>query len=144
MKKIIFVLVLIIVVLFAVYFVIRKNPQPEIFISNVSSTTATTISTSSDGSMDSIPEKPTAQAAIKKVIIKNFSFDSAQIDIKVGDKVIWTNQDVAPHSIVINGAGQSAGLSQGDNFEQVFSRPGVYSYICGIHPSMKGEIVVRE
>ena len=85
----------------------------------------------------------TAKNAIINVSIKNFAFNPAQINIKTGDKVTWINQDSVPHSIVINGVEKSETLSLDGSFEQIFNTPGTYSYNCGIHPSMKGTVVVK-
>ena len=76
------------------------------------------------------------------VHIKNFAFDPASLDVKVGDTVIWTNNDDMAHSIVMGGVTSSI-LSKGDSFSFVFDKVGSYSYHCGIHPSMKGVINVK-
>ena len=75
MKKIIFVLVLVVAVLFVAYFIIKKNPQSAVFTPSASPTTTITVSTSSGGPMVSDSEKAIVNAAVKKVSIKNFSFE---------------------------------------------------------------------
>ncbi|MEK9184683.1 MAG: cupredoxin domain-containing protein [Patescibacteria group bacterium] len=92
---------------------------------------------------NTISVNTTIKNAIVNVSIKNFSFNPAQINIKTGDKVVWVNQDSIPHSIVINGIRKSETLSLNASFEQEFNIPGTYSYNCGIHPSMKGTVVVK-
>lgn len=78
------------------------------------------------------------------VLIKSFAFNPSEGKIKVGGKIMWTNQDATPHSIEINGMTKSTNLSKGDSFEFVFNKTGTYNYICGIHPYMKGKIIVIE
>jgi len=76
------------------------------------------------------------------VTIVNFSFSPTEITIKAGDTVTWTNQESAPHTISGNGF-QSNTLSKGQSFSFTFDNKGVFDYICGIHPSMKGRITVQ-
>ncbi len=76
------------------------------------------------------------------ITIRNFSFNPAQLNIKKGDIVTWTNQDSAPHRI--SGSGfQSNSLSNGQSFSFTFSVAGTFDYICSIHPSMKGKVIVQ-
>lgn len=77
-----------------------------------------------------------------EVIIENFAFDSSDLSIKVGDTVTWINNDGASHTIKMNTL-ESDNLPKGDTFSFTFSDAGTYEYICGIHPYMKGKIIVE-
>ncbi len=77
-----------------------------------------------------------------QVSIKNFAFDPAILNIKVGDTVTWTNNDSAAHRISGNGF-QSSDMANGQTYSFKFTAAGTYDYICSIHPSMKGTIVVK-
>lgn len=89
--------------------------------------------------------KPSAQPAAQAgndVTIQDFAFIPASLIIKAGDTVNWTNKDFAPHSInseILN----STVLNQGDSFNFTFGVPGNYSYICAVHPFMRGAIIAR-
>ncbi len=120
MKKIIFVLLILILVAIVIFLVVRKPSE--------------SISPPIDKSI--ILEEA-------NVFIQNFSFNPAEVVIKIGGKVAWLNKDSAPHSVEINGM-KSANLSKGDSFEFIFNKAGEYDYICGIHPYMKGNITVVE
>lgn len=78
--------------------------------------------------------------------ITNFVFNPVDVKIKTGDTVTWINQDNAPHNIVFD---QGADISNSDTivnggtYSQKFEKPGVYLYHCGLHPSMKGRIIVE-
>ena len=80
-----------------------------------------------------------------EIKIVDFSFSPAVLNIKSGEKVSWTNEDSAPHTIVSESGGEmnSERLSKNGVYQHTFSNPGAYSYICGIHPDMKGKIVVE-
>lgn len=90
------------------------------------------------------PENGTISSAedANIVAIKNFSFDPQTLKIKKGEKVVWKNNDSAPHSVV-GGILQGNTLSKGDEFNFTFSQAGEYNYYCGIHTSMKGKIIVE-
>jgi plastocyanin len=80
---------------------------------------------------------------IADVSIQNFAFSPAEITVAVGSTVRWTNQDSATHTVkAADGSWISPNIDQGGTFEKVFDKPGTYDYICGIHPTMKGRIIV--
>lgn len=84
-------------------------------------------------------------SAAKKIEINNFAFNPATVTISVNDSVIWTNNDNADHTIVVDkGDGPvSTAIGRGMSYEYVFKKSGTYSYHCGIHPSMKGSVIVN-
>src|SRR3989338_5900720 len=75
-------------------------------------------------------------ATTASVSIKNFAFSPAELTVAKGTKVVWTNEDSAPHTIASD-TFSSGSLSNGGKFEFVFSEAGTFDYICGLHPSMK-------
>lgn len=84
---------------------------------------------------------PNSQGS-NQVSIKNFAFSPSELVIKKGDTVVWTNNDSAPHTI--SGSGfQSNDLANGQSYSFTFSTIGTFDYICGVHPSMKGKIIVE-
>lgn len=88
----------------------------------------------------------TTSAKTVTVVIKGFAFTPADTTISVGDTVSWSNEDSAPHTIEsADGTNtlRSDELSKGDTFEFTFTKAGTYTYICGIHTSMKGSITVK-
>ncbi len=77
-----------------------------------------------------------------EISIKNFAFDPATLNISAGTKVIWTNNDSVAHRI--SGTGfQSTDFYNGQKYGFTFTAAGTYDYICSIHPSMKGQIIVK-
>ena len=58
--------------------------------------------------------------------------------------MIWKNADDSPHRIADDDGGYaSAALDTDDSYSHTFATPGVYNYICSIHPYMVGKIVVK-
>lgn len=87
---------------------------------------------------------PSTTGAGATVTIKDFAFDPASVTVKVGESVTWTNQDSATHTIAgDNGGFQSGDLANGDSFSFTFDQAGTYTYHCGIHPNMKGTVIVQ-
>ena len=88
---------------------------------------------------------PRAQGAEKAAInIDNFAFGPDTLTISRGATVTWTNRDDIPHSIVeANDRFHSKALDTGDSYSFTFAQPGTYDYICGLHPHMKGKIIVK-
>jgi LPXTG-motif cell wall-anchored protein len=81
-------------------------------------------------------------AADPGVTIVDFNFRPATITVNAGDTVTWTNSGKAPHDA--RGGGISTPtLKPGQSASHTFSSAGSFSYICSIHPFMKGKVVVR-
>jgi plastocyanin len=91
---------------------------------------------------------PTAMAQkhpTRKVVIKNFSFNPANITIKRGTKVRWINRDSTAHTATANKkrSFDSGRLSPGQRYTHTFKRAGKQRYHCEIHPDMMGSVVVK-
>jgi plastocyanin len=78
------------------------------------------------------------------VSMQNFAYHAANLQVKVGTTVTWTNQDTAPHTITFrDSAVSSSGLLQkGDMYRYTFTQAGTYTYYCQVHPSMTAQVVV--
>lgn len=84
-----------------------------------------------------------ARAQDHKVTIDNFTFSPAQISVKVGDTVTWTNHDDIPHTVVSAGKFRSQALDTDNSFSFTFASSGDYTYFCSLHPHMTGTIKVE-
>ena len=77
------------------------------------------------------------------IAIDNFTFAPAEVAVKAGTKVLFVNHDDIPHLVVLeNGKVRSRALDTDDSFAFVFDKPGEVIYFCGLHPQMKGRIIV--
>lgn len=69
------------------------------------------------------------------VTIASFAFSPANVTIKVGGSVTWTNNDSVAHTVT--GADFDSGPVQpGSTFSHTFPTAGSFTYHCTIHPSM--------
>jgi plastocyanin len=77
------------------------------------------------------------------VKIDNFSFAPDPITVATGTTLVWRNGDDLPHSVVsADKAFRSNALDTDEQFSFVFSKPGEFVYFCGLHPFMKGKVIV--
>ncbi len=75
--------------------------------------------------------------------MQNFAYQMANIQVRVGTTVTWTNQDNVPHSITFkNGMKDSGFLYQGQSFSYTFNTAGTYQYYCSVHPYMVATVTV--
>jgi plastocyanin len=84
-----------------------------------------------------------AYADDANVTIDNFTFAPAQLTVKVGTTVTWTNHDDIPHTIVSAGKFRSKTLDTDNSFSFTFTAAGDYTYFCSLHPHMTGMIKVE-
>jgi plastocyanin len=84
-----------------------------------------------------------AYAEDTSVTIDNFTFAPAELTVKVGTTVTWTNHDDIPHTIVSAGKFRSKTLDTDNSFSFTFAQAGDYKYFCSLHPHMTGMIKVE-
>src|SRR6185436_354599 len=79
------------------------------------------------------------------ITIDRFQFAPDEITIEPGTTIEWINRDQTVHNIVSSQAKiASPGLDTADRFSFMFDHPGDFTYLCGLHPHMKGIIHVKE
>jgi amicyanin len=82
-----------------------------------------------------------------EIKIENFAYSPAEIKIKVGDTVVWTNMDDVPHTATstdLSGDRFDSGLlRKGQSFSYTFKTAGTFSYKCTPHPKMRGKVIVE-
>ncbi|MET1232039.1 MAG: plastocyanin/azurin family copper-binding protein [Candidatus Limnocylindrales bacterium] len=79
------------------------------------------------------------------VSIVDFAFTPPDVTVAVDSTVTWTNTGDNTHTVKwSDGTPESPGLANGATYERTFDTPGTYPYVCGIHGSMAGTVVVTE
>jgi len=87
---------------------------------------------------------PVTGGSSHAVAISNFAFSPAELGIKAGDKVTWTNNDSVQHTVTGDNAEFDSGLlSPGQSFTQTFNNARTFTYHCTLHPMMKASIKVQ-
>jgi amicyanin len=82
-----------------------------------------------------------ASASMAQVNIKDYKFQPSDITINKGDTITWTNLDTVAHDIKFKDS-DSPDLKKGDTYSKTFGQAGTFDYICDIHPTMKGKVIV--
>lgn len=84
----------------------------------------------------------TVSASTSQVLIKDFKFQPPQITINSGDTITWTHPGPASHTVKFADS-ESQILKNGGSYSKTFSQAGTFDYECGIHPDMKGTVIVQ-
>lgn len=79
------------------------------------------------------------------VAIQGVAFVPATLEIEQGDTVVWTNQDIVPHTATSGrkGGWDTGPLAHGERGRYVADRKGEEPYACLLHPVMIGKLIVR-
>jgi plastocyanin len=90
-----------------------------------------------------------ADAADGEVAIRIFAYQPSPLTVPKGSTVTWTSADDITHTVTSGAPGKKDGrfdgqlAGKGTAYRHTFTEPGTYSYFCGRHQSMTGEIVVK-
>jgi plastocyanin len=76
------------------------------------------------------------------VQMKDLAFAPATLTVARGTEVVFENLDTAPHTVTARTPGgvDSGTLATGKSFRLVVDQP--LDYVCSIHPSMTGKILL--
>jgi plastocyanin len=89
------------------------------------------------------PSGEAARAA--KVKIVEFTYGPDPVTVQAGGKVIWQNEDTAPHTATADdGSFDTDTIERGKLGSATFKQAGTYPYFCEIHPTMHGTVEVVE
>lgn len=81
----------------------------------------------------------------EKVEIVEFTYQPDPVVVRTGGKVIWQNEDTAPHTATADdGSFDTGTLERGKLKSETFKEAGTYPYFCEIHPTMHGTVEVVE
>jgi plastocyanin len=88
-------------------------------------------------------KQPRADVGVE---MKNIAFKPKTLHIDPGDEVTWTNRDTAQHDAVGQGSADfdTGLLEKGESASVPFNDDGTFDYMCTVHPTMKGKIVVGD
>lgn len=99
-----------------------------------------------------------AEAAVARVVVTGGlqEFTPQLATIKVGDRVVWINQNHEVHSLVSSGPSSrrtadgpqhllfNTSIPPGSSYSHTFVETGTYEYFCAIHAQVWGVVVVEE
>ena len=85
-----------------------------------------------------------AAPVVHTVTIDGFEFHPPEVTVGKGDVVVWVNKDPVPHTATAKGAALDSGsIAASGSFRFTATREGRFDYVCTLHPTMKGVLVVH-
>ena len=90
--------------------------------------------------------KGTGTPANNAVSITSAGFQPAQLQVKVGTVVTWTNKDTAAHTVTSDTAGvfDSSAINAGATFKFTFSQAGTFTYHSTSDSGWAGTVTVTQ
>ena len=85
-----------------------------------------------------------AAPATHVVTIEGMSFNPQSLTVHIGDRVVWVNKDLFPHTATADTRTFDSGSIAPDaSWTFVAGKAGDYAYRCTFHPTMKGKLMVQ-
>ncbi|HYF27978.1 MAG TPA: plastocyanin/azurin family copper-binding protein [Baekduia sp.] len=84
-----------------------------------------------------------AEAGNKTVVLKGLDFSPSTVTVKRGDTVTWVWRDGAIKHDVKGKGFKSSALKAKGTHKVRFTRKGTFRYVCSVHGTMVGKVVVR-
>jgi plastocyanin len=77
------------------------------------------------------------------VTIENMQFNPQGLTVHRGDRIVWVNKDLFPHTATAAGVFDSGSIASNGSWTYVAAKSGEYAYGCTFHPTMKAKITVQ-
>ncbi|WP_374729117.1 cupredoxin domain-containing protein [Caballeronia ptereochthonis] len=85
-----------------------------------------------------------ARAATFVVVIEQMRFEPPALTVARGDRVVWINKDLFPHTATADAkAFDSRAIAPDASWSYVAREAGHYAYSCTLHPTMHAVLNVR-
>ena len=121
------------------FFRVWQRPTVGLFLLCAMSPLAAHASSAQQAQQNSSPASPTSGA---EVIIKNFRFQPAQLNVHPGETIEFKNEDIYAHTVTADDGSFDSGLIQpGSSWKLTLSKSGTIAYHCAPHPNMKATLV---
>jgi plastocyanin len=77
------------------------------------------------------------------VAIESFAFIPAHLSVALGDKIRWTNRDLAPHTATADDDSWNSGeITEGQSAVVEVTKTMTLTYHCVFHPQMLAELML--
>ena len=79
-----------------------------------------------------------------QVEIKRFKYVPDTLTVKPGDRIVWTNRDIAPHTATGVDESWDTGKLAQDEAQTMTVTPDMQTeYFCRYHPNMKARLIIE-
>jgi len=80
---------------------------------------------------------------IHTVEIRQFQFSPKELEVSPGDKIVWVNFDLVPHTVTANDESWDSQLINSNaKWEMVVQEETFTDYYCRFHTTMKGQLKI--
>ena len=78
------------------------------------------------------------------VIVEAMRFMPQTLTVQRGDRVVWVNKDLFPHTATATaGSFDSGSIAANTSWAYVARDPGRHAYLCSLHTTMTGELTIQ-
>jgi plastocyanin len=77
------------------------------------------------------------------VTIENMQFNPPELTVHQGDRIVWVNKDLFPHTATAAKVFDSGSIAANGSWSYVAAKSGEYAYGCTFHPTMKAKLTVQ-
>jgi plastocyanin len=85
-----------------------------------------------------------AAAATHTIAMEGVAFVPASLTVKRGDTVVWVNKDMFAHTATADDRSfDSKDIAARKTWKHVAGKSGTFAYVCTLHPTMKGTLIVK-
>ena len=81
-----------------------------------------------------------AAAQTHTVVIEGFKFNPPTLTLHRGDRIVWRNKDLVPHTATSHGLFDSRSVAPGSSWTCVAGKAGTLPYVCTFHPTMQASL----
>ena len=120
----------------------NKNMEPSVEVDTEIDTDVPDVTVIPTESIETTEPTETSLVMKASVDISNFAFNPAVLTIKKGTTVTWTNNEQVPHDIKSESFNSDI-LKNGQKYSMTFGDAGIFNYLCSLHPSMTGQLIVE-
>jgi len=87
------------------------------------------------------PQPPPPQT--HSITIEGFQFAPADLTVRPGDTIVWTNKDFFVHTATADGEFDSGSIGANGSWRFTPGKTGDVAYICALHPTMKAMVRIK-
>jgi len=81
---------------------------------------------------------------VHTVIIGNFKFTPELLSVKPGDRIVWVNQDIVPHTATaLDKSWDTGAIGSNESKEMVVKKAQTLAYFCFYHPVMTAKLLLE-
>jgi plastocyanin len=85
-----------------------------------------------------------AASAAHTVVMEGIAFTPNVLTVAKGDSIVWVNKDAFPHTATAQDKSfDSKEIAAGKTWRFTARKAGTFPYVCTLHPTMKGTLIVK-